>query len=420
MKTTFCISLIGKTVAKISRLKGGHGSALPGLVVEKLSPHFLARALKSLPLGVAVISGTNGKTTTTKMVAEILEQNGLQVLTNDSGSNFTRGVASSVVTKMKRGKLNYDIAVLELDEAHAVHFVHEIAPDYSLLLNVFRDQLDRFGEIDNTTKLLTKIAQKTLRRIVLNKDDPHIANFQNEVRIPAMWFGFADNLRPVFPTDEQLHTNGKKAIKQPGRLQDEILLVNFSNGQSTYEFHGKKVLQTLMAGGAHNALNGAAALQLVRAILEDRRPKDKFDFVYNVELLSRVKPAFGRGESFKLSGRTINLNLVKNPAGFRLSLGSADTTLSTAIFINDAYADGRDVSWLYDIDFSSLRGNEGLYVGGVRAYDMALRLYYDNVKYTKIMPGISECLMDFLQDNSSQDLQIYSLFRKMRFRLMNP
>ena len=115
MSSTIFISLIGKTVAKISRLKGGHGSALPGLVVEKIDPHFLRNILAELPHGVVVISGTNGKTTTTKMVVKLLRAAGLKVFTNDSGSNFTRGVTSSALREMRRGKLDADIAVLELD-----------------------------------------------------------------------------------------------------------------------------------------------------------------------------------------------------------------------------------------------------------------------------------------------------------------
>ena len=166
MNSAFFISLLGKTVAKISRFRGGHGSALPGLIVEKLDPHFLAKTLATLPRGVAVISGTNGKTTTTKMVVELLRAAGLCVFTNDSGSNFTRGVASAAVREMRHGKLNYDIAVLELDEAHAVRFVREIKPDYALLLNVLRDQLDRFGEIDTTAKMLGEIGRASCRERV--------------------------------------------------------------------------------------------------------------------------------------------------------------------------------------------------------------------------------------------------------------
>nr|HMU12343.1 Mur ligase family protein [Candidatus Nanoperiomorbaceae bacterium] len=175
MKSLFLSSSLGKIVSKASRLRGGHGSALPGLVVEKVSPHFLRDALTNLPYGVVVISGTNGKTTTTKIVVELLRAAGLKVFTNPSGSNFTRGIASVAALEMRRGRLDADIAVVELDEAHAVHFVRQVPPKYSLILNVLRDQLDRFGEIDTTAKLLAKVADQTTGTVVLNREDPLVA-----------------------------------------------------------------------------------------------------------------------------------------------------------------------------------------------------------------------------------------------------
>jgi len=115
------VTILGKTVKHIAKLRGG-GSALPGLVVERIDPQFIKRTLAGLPLGVVVISGTNGKTTTTKMVVELLESQGLRVFTNRTGSNFTRGVAAALLGEVNlRGELAADIAVLELDEAHAVH-----------------------------------------------------------------------------------------------------------------------------------------------------------------------------------------------------------------------------------------------------------------------------------------------------------
>lgn len=141
------IRLLGQGVRYASKLRGG-GSAFPGLVMEKLHPEFVAEELAKLPYGVVVVSGTNGKTTTTKMTVQLLESQGLKVFTNRTGSNFVRGVAAALLGAMSlTGKLDADIAVLELDEAHAVHFVKAVKPDYALLLNVLRDQLDRFGEI---------------------------------------------------------------------------------------------------------------------------------------------------------------------------------------------------------------------------------------------------------------------------------
>ena len=138
--------VIGKTIFWVLRRTGHTGSALPGLVVEKLNKNFLAQSLSQLPQGVFVISGTNGKTTTTKVVTKLLESQGLRVLTNPTGSNFVRGIVSAVVDNAASdGTLDYDIAVFEQDEAHAVHLAKRIKPRGVVLLNVMRDQMDRFG-----------------------------------------------------------------------------------------------------------------------------------------------------------------------------------------------------------------------------------------------------------------------------------
>lgn len=416
----FISSSIGKTVSQLSRLRGGHGSALPGLVIDKFDHKFLERSLSQLPFGVAIISGTNGKTTTTKMVVELLRANGLRVLTNDSGSNFARGVASSVAQKMRRGRLEFDIAILELDEAHAVNFVREIKPNYSLLLNVLRDQLDRFGEIDTTAKMLNEIAKNTTREIVLNAMDPRIAANAKITPARISWFGFAPKLARLFPTDEQLHDKiDSDNLELRDNKTNEIFLNDFRENFVEYGFNDKRTEVEMSAKGAHNALNGAATLQLVRVILSDNlfaKPEynnlKKFDFKYDVNLLSRVNPAFGRGENIVLKNKQVVLNLVKNPAGFQSVLSSSKPDLPTLFAINDNYADGRDVSWLYDVDFRNFRENNDLYTTGIRAYDMALRLDYDKVKTLEVNIDISQILADFI-DSKYDQIQIFATYTAM-------
>ena len=165
--------VLGKGVRALAKIRGTGGSALPGLVVEKTNPDFLRHILSKLPYGVIVISGTNGKTTTTKIVSELLTKQGLKVFTNKTGSNFVRGVISEVLEDISiTGKFDYDIAVLELDEAHAVKFCEKVPINYALILNVQRDQLDRFGEIDHTADLLQKVANNVSKCAILNREDP--------------------------------------------------------------------------------------------------------------------------------------------------------------------------------------------------------------------------------------------------------
>src|ERR1700761_7651627 len=145
---------------------------MPGLVVETLVPGYLGTMLKQLPDGVIIITGTNGKTTTTKMVVEVLRANGKRVLTNPTGSNLTRGIISSVSQQAKRtGKLPFDIAVFELDEAYARQFTDVVRPRYVLGLNASRDQLDRFGEVDTVAKLISETMLSAAHGIITNADD---------------------------------------------------------------------------------------------------------------------------------------------------------------------------------------------------------------------------------------------------------
>jgi UDP-N-acetylmuramoylalanine-D-glutamate ligase len=173
--------LLGKTIRSLARLRGG-GSALPGLVVEKIQPTFLHDSLDQLGHGVILVTGTNGKTTTTKMIAELFQAQGLRVLTNKTGSNFTRGIVAMIVEQMELdGTLPFDIAVLELDEAYAKKFVEKVRPHYVVALNVMRDQLDRFGEIDATARLLRPVMEAATDGLIVNRDDPLLVPIAREL-----------------------------------------------------------------------------------------------------------------------------------------------------------------------------------------------------------------------------------------------
>jgi UDP-N-acetylmuramyl tripeptide synthase len=401
------VVILGKSVRYAMRLRGG-GSALPGLFVEKISPDFIKQTLAQLPEGVVIISGTNGKTTTTKMVVELLESQGLKVFTNRTGSNFSRGVAAALLGEIDlKGKLDADIAVLEMDEAHAVKFAQTIPPRYSLLLNVMRDQLDRFGEIDATAKMLTKIAQATTETVVLNREDSRVLAIKDKLGDQKVsFFGLSDNLLAHFPSDDDMHSGGK--VKVTKRPDAAIVLKSYDKDQATYLVNGKDISLSLKLRGIYNVFNSAAALGLVHAILGSKlNPKSL------IEALSNVTPAFGRGEQLEVGGQPLELVLVKNPSGFRLGLQSFPPEgYATMIAINDNYADGRDMSWLWDVDFTSL--TEGVsQVGGVRAYDMGLRLQYDEVAFTNIEPELPLALRTFVNTNKDSPKRIYCTYTAM-------
>ncbi|MEP6853749.1 MAG: MurT ligase domain-containing protein, partial [bacterium] len=348
------------------RRVGRHGNALPGLIVERLFPRFLPHTLAALPLGTVVVSGTNGKTTTTKMVATVLAEQ-YRVLTNDTGSNFVRGAITAVCDHADwRGRLHADVAVFELDEAHAVRFVEVVRPQRVLLLNVMRDQLDRFGEIDTTAGLLRTVARTASTAVVLNRDDPRVAAIATDVTAARVtYYGVAPELRADFPTDDELYGTDKPAAGSNGLSEGtskptpvaaadstlipasaELLAVDLGETSTLMLRIGPETHEiALRAGGAHNAQNaaGAAAMALTFDLTPARVAAG----------LRAVEPAFGRGQTFTVEDRRLVLHLVKNPAGFRQTLRTvhAYSPDVVVIAINDDYADGRDVSWLWDVDF---------------------------------------------------------------------
>lgn len=401
------VTIIGKTVKNIAKIRGG-GSALPGLVVEHIDPDFIKRTLATLPYGVVVISGTNGKTTTTKMVVELLEGQGLKVFTNKTGSNFTRGVAAALLGSINlKGQLNADIAVLELDEAHAVHFVNKIPPRYSLILNVMRDQLDRFGEIDYTANLLRQVAMATTDTVVLNREDSRIANIAKSLNNQKInFFGLDDSLLHLFPSDDNLHS---KTTKTKNSAKADVVLSKFTSNSATFIIDKQKINTKLNLTGIYNIFNAAAALTLVMAIVGDKINKSNL-----INSLSNVKPAFGRGEKLLVNNKLLELVLVKNPSGFRLGLSSfSPSGYITMIAINDDYADGRDMSWLWDVDFSSLAKLGVKQVSGVRAYDMALRLQYDSVPVKFVNQNIKKALKQFINSAPKTPKRIYCTYTAM-------
>ncbi|HEY0965684.1 MAG TPA: MurT ligase domain-containing protein [Candidatus Saccharimonadales bacterium] len=402
------VTILGKAIKTAMKLRGG-GSALPGLVVEKIDPDFIKDTLAQLPQGVVVVSGTNGKTTTTKMVVELLQGQGLKVFTNRTGSNFTRGVAAALLGEVdNRGNLDADIAVLELDEAHAVHFVRSVQPRYSLLLNVMRDQLDRFGEIDTTAKLLKTIADQTTEKVIVNREDPRLLKLCKSLDPKKVgYFGLSPELRETFPTDDDMRSGGttQSTAMAPQAIS---ILASFENNTAEFLIESRKLITSLKLEGIYNIYNAAAALGLVTTIIET------INFDTLRDSLSTIEPAFGRGESIIVNGRPVDLVLVKNPAGFRLSLKSfSPKGYATMIAINDNYADGRDMSWLWDVDFDSLKENGVAAVTGVRAYDMALRLQYEEVEVAYVDTDLKKSLKDFIAHEAGTPKRIYCSYTAM-------
>lgn len=388
---------------------------MPGLLAERIDPRFLAGALANVD-DVIVVTGTNGKTTTTRMLAAILRAHGRRVFSNPTGSNFTRGVISSMLGEIgPSGRLKADIAVLELDEAHALHFAKVVAPTHALLLNVARDQLDRFAEIDFTADLLRKLGIQATKGVVVNRDDAFIVRNTDEMKAPVTYFGLHSSIADRLPELQEADVRSAAAEPPPPTGADGLLHPDPAPGQPgrfTVDFGvGPHVGSVeLRQRGLAAMINATAATTTARTVLGD-----DFDPEICAQALASVAPPFGRGEVIDLGdGRTLELVLVKNPAGFTVALGTyGELPAVTMIAINDNTADGRDVSWLYDVSFASLRTRGVALTSGIRAYDMALRLEYDGVTTAEVVPDLDEALNRFISENPGQPLRLFCTYTAM-------
>ncbi len=424
----------GKATRAATRRRGG-GSALPGLVVERLDPTFLRRALGGLPRGIVVVSGTNGKTTTTKQLTAVLRAHGVRVFTNPTGSNFTRGVISAMLGEVgSDGRLVADIAVVELDEAHSLRFARAVTPTYALLLNVARDQLDRFAEIDHTADLLGRLAEMTSTGVVLNRDDSYISRIarragtrahppgtgasgsaEPEAGSPAgptiRYFGvhpeIADRLLELQEAD--LRDDADEPTP-PLAAADGLLRTLDERRFEVVCADGRGVGPIeLRQRGLAAMINATAAVTTARLLLGD-----DFDPAATAQALEATAPPFGRGEVVDAGGQPLELVLVKNPTGFSVALGTYGATpVATMIAINDDYADGTDVSWLYDVAFDALAARGVAITSGVRAYDMALRLAYDDLPAGTVEPDLAAALEAFLAEHPDEPKRIFCTYTAM-------
>jgi len=415
LRTTAAIAA-GKLTRAVAKRRGG-GSALPGLVAERIDPKILGHALGALPGGIVVVSGTNGKTTTTRMLVAVLRAHGRTVFTNPTGSNFTRGVISALLSEVGlRGRPVADIAVLELDEAHALKFADALTPTHALLLNVARDQLDRFAEIDHTAKLLASLAARTSTGVVINRDDSFVARSADGVTsgVTIDYFGVDTSIAHRLP----------ELMEQDTRLDDDYVVPPPGADDVLLRPVDERSLEILIgvdgAGGVLGPLelkqrglaamiNATAASAMARQLLGSG-----FDPATAASALSAVTAPFGRGEVIDAGGSPLELVLVKNPAGFTVALSTyGSTPVATMIAINDNYADGRDVSWLYDVSFESLRERGVALTSGVRAFDMALRLEYDEVPVAAVEPDLDRALERFLAERAGAPARIFCTYTAM-------
>lgn len=368
------VAIASARVARLaSRLAGRGATALPGLVALKVDPRLIERLAGSLPGGVVVVTGTNGKTTTTKMIVAMLEGAGRRVLTNRTGSNLARGVATTLIAASSRGRVDADLAVFEADEAAVRDLGPRLSPALIVVTNLARDQLDRYGELETTARHVA-VAVQASASAVLNGDDPLVASLATD-RVSR--FGAVAEIRAAMPSDRALYGDdeGTPAATPPDALLRSA--VPDGDGQVvTVVVDGREVVVRLQVPGVYNAYNATGALLAVARLGLDPEAA--------ATDLAAMAPAFGRGQVLEYQGRRVTLILVKNPAGLNQAirlLCHAPDAAPVLLAINDHHADGRDVSWLWDAALEELAATPHRFgAGGVRAADMALRLKYAGVE----------------------------------------
>ena len=403
-KINFYIALASAKSANFGlHLLNSSGTSMPGLVALKIQKNFVSSISEYCKENIITITGTNGKTTTAGLIAHIIKSSGCSVLHNEKGANMLSGIASSLAVSYKPFT-KFDYAVLESDEAYLTKLYDYMNADYLLVTNLFRDQLDRYGELDTTAKKIQDAISKNQNlKVVLNADDPIVAGLGGSCR--KIYFGFDEIIyndsaaESQSPPESALCKCGTRLTytkryyahvgdyfcpecgnKRPELDYSGRALIS-SSGAKILVSHNSDVYEfTTGLVGVYNAYNVLAA---ITAALEQ-----KIDAKSIQSALDTYKSVFGRAEKFMLEDKPVLVQLIKNPTGASEVLRTINkkSTAKLLIIINDNYADGRDVSWLWDSDFEMLADYPSeIVVSGIRADDMAVRLKYAGINPKQIV-----------------------------------
>jgi lipid II isoglutaminyl synthase (glutamine-hydrolysing) len=421
--------LLGRASGGLTRRLGiSGGTSLPGLVAQLADPHLIERLAAQARHGCVVVTGTNGKTTSSGLVASVLRASGLRIWRNREGSNLARGIATSLLRQAgPTGRLASDgngAFVFEVDEAAFARIATDLKPRVTLVTNLFRDQLDRYGEVDTVAERwrasLKRLPPSTI--LVLNADDPAVAALADDNPGATLYYGVestpthenSDTLTQVIDTrtcprcrasltfDPRFYSHvGHWSCASCGfsRPQPQIKARVLSAGIEQARFMvdtpvGSSEI-TIALPGLYNVYNALAAAAVGMAM--------GVSFEAIAEGLARFVPAFGRAEVISADGRSVRILLAKNPTGLNEVLRALASDSSAGrkhllMLLNDRAADGEDVSWIWDADFEQLAGTTAsLTASGSRAYDLALRLKYAGEEPQHIEPDVGAALTWALQ-----------------------
>lgn len=375
--------LLGKLIIKVSKIFNlGSGSTWPGHIALAINNKFVENIVdNNKNLKIIIIAGTNGKTTSTALLKHLLEKSGKKVFTNSEGANLINGVASTLIKNADIfSKLNYDYVIFESDELNLPLLLNKISTDKILILNLFRDQLDRYGEV-NTIALkwleaLKKLTDKT--EIFINGDDPQLYYIGTKLTQKIKYFGIDKKLMKLreIPNDvDSIYCPVCLSLLKYNQLSyahlGDFYCTNcdFKRGDVA-DFSETKIKYPM--NGLYNVYNTNAILLLLG--------------IQNNKWLSEFTPAFGRQEEIIYKNRKIFILLSKNPAGFNQSIQTVSEMTKNEksnflIILNNRIPDGLDVSWIWDVDFKPILDvANNIFISGDRVYDLNLRLRYEGGK----------------------------------------
>jgi len=432
---------LARAVGAVSRLRGGGASSAPGKVLMRLDPGAIGELSSRLPRGSVLVSATNGKTTTSALLAGILERAGVSLVNNQSGANMAGGIASTLLAAARpRGSIAGELGLFEVDELWLDSLAAELHPRAILLGNLFRDQLDRYGELETIADrwaIAVRSGSAREATLVLNADDPAIADLGRERDAPVLYFGVEDDslaLAGMAHAADAKHCrrcgapyvfdavylghlghyhcpNCGQTRPIPTVVASSVTLQGVNSARFTLQTPAGVAEVALSLPGLYNVYNALAAAALATA-LDVGLPEI-------VAGLQETRAAFGRAETVMIGGpthpREMRILLVKNPAGANevlrtLALQAGQHDLLGVL--NDRIADGRDVSWIWDADFELLAGRiRRATCSGSRAPELALRLKYAGIDPARIhvQADLSSALREAAADGSASRAPLYAL-----------
>lgn len=404
--------ILGKTAMYSSRLLGRQGSDIPGRIALKIAPGLLRYLAAHVTGDIFMVAGTNGKTTTSNMIASVFEEAEVSYVHNRAGANMLTGITTAFIEKTNlTGSRRFDTAVLETDEAYIPVVLKHLRPRYLLITNFFRDQLDRYGEIDQIIEKIRNAVRDYKVDLILNSDDPLIADFQEKTGVNCRYFGFARTDYDTLMSSS--NREGRYCVRCGTQLEYDLYhyaqlgqyhcpQCGSSNPEAEFtadqlqlsdgiEMEVNGIVLESTYEGFYNAYNLLATVALTKSA--------GYSDADIQHALNHFRPQQGRLEAFSINGKETVLILVKNPAGFEqvlMMLHTHPQPKKVFMVLNDNTQDGHDVSWIWDVGVETIFENgtaniRKLVCGGLRSGDMAVRM-----KYAGFDPGIID-LADSLE-----------------------